>query len=156
MESYIQHSIDSYKRLFLDKNEYLWESEYSKDFLKFKVISLDGFRNKIRVSVEILDYSWDGISQKLLDMSGVMVITRLMKKSLNFDFSVCSIKDFDFYIINESKFRLPEKLKRKPTFTFYTGRGGYETLRNSSYLFSDDTSDLLKSYEMALGVNIRK
>jgi hypothetical protein len=89
-------------------------------------------------------------------MSGVMVITRLMKKSLNFDFSVCSIKDFDFYIINESKFRLPEKLKRKPTFTFYTGRGGYETLRNSSYLFSDDTSDLLKSYEMALGVNIRK
>jgi len=86
-----------------------------------------------------------------------MVITRLMKKSLNFDFSICSIRDFDFYIINESKFRLPEKKKSyNPEFKIYTGRGGFDTLRESSYLFSDDTSDLLKSYEMALGVNRRK
>ena len=158
MESHTQHSIDSYKRLFLDKNEYLWESEHSKDFLKFQVINLDGsIRDKILVSVKILDYRWDGISKKLLDSTGVMVITRLMKKSLNFDFSICSIRDFDFYIINEGKFRLPEKKKSyNPEFKIYTGRGGFETLRNSSYLFSDDTSDLLKSYEMALGVNKRK
>jgi hypothetical protein len=157
MESIIKNSIDSYKRLFLDKNEYLWESEHSKDFLKFQVIKLDGFRDKTLISVRILDYKWDGISKKLLDSTGVMVITRLMKKSLYFDFSICSINDFDFYIINENKFRLPEK--RKPfqsEFKIYTGRGGFETLRNSSYLFSDDTSDLLKSYEMALGVNKRK
>jgi hypothetical protein len=100
-----------------------------------------------------LDYRKDGISKKLLDQTGLMVLTRIMKKSLNFDFSICSINDFDIFIINESKFSLPEKQKLKPTFTIYTGRGGYETLRNSSYLFSDDTSDLLKSYEMALGVN---
>jgi len=136
MKSYIQNSIDSYKRLFLDKNEYFWESEHSKDFLKFQVINLDGFKDKILVSVKILDYKWDGISKKLLDRTGVMVITRIMKKSLNFDFSMCSIRDFDFYIINESKFLLPEKKKSyNPEFKIYTGRGGFETLRDSSYLY---------------------
>jgi hypothetical protein len=155
MESSLKHSIDAYKRLFFkDNNEYIWESENSKDFLKFQVIELDGFKNKILVSVKILDYRKDGVSKKLLDRTGLMVFTRIMKKPLNFDFSICSIKDFDIFIINESKFSLPEKPKKfQPEFKIYTGRGGYETLRNSSYLFSDDTSDLLKSYEMALGVN---
>ena len=154
MESHTQHSIDSYKRLFLDNNEYIWKSEHSKDFLKFQVIELDGsIRNKILVSVKILDYRRDGISKKLLDQTGLMVLTRIMKKSLNFDFSICSINDFDIFIINESKFSLPEKQKLKPTFTIYTGRGGFDTLRESSYLFNDDRDDLMMSYEMGLRVN---
>ena len=154
MESIIKNSIDSYKRLFLDKNEYLWESEHSKDFLKFQVINLDGsIRDKILIFVKILDYKWDGISKKLLDRTGVMVITRIMKKSLNFDLSICSIKDFDFYIINEDKFRLPEKKKSyNPEFKIYTGRGGFETFRDSSYLLQDDIfDDSIMSYSMALG-----
>ena len=154
MESSLKHSIDSYKRLFLDNNEYLWESEHSKDFLKFQVLKLDGsIRDKILVSVKILDYRWDGISKKLLDQTGLLVLTRIMKKSLNFDFSICSIKDFDIFMTNEGNFKLPEKQKRKPTFTIYTGRGGFDTLRESSYLFNDDRDDFMNSYEMALGIN---
>ena len=153
MESHTQHSIDSYKRLFLDNNEYIWNSEHSKDFLKFQVIELDDFTGKIRVSVKILDYRKDGISKKLLDRTGLLLFDRIMRKPLNFDLSICSIKDFLIYIINENKFLLPEKQKLKPTFTIYTGRGGFDTLRESSYLFNDDRDDLMMSYEMGLRVN---
>ena len=153
MESHTQHSIDSYKRLFLDNNEYIWKSEHSKDFLKFQVIELDDFTGKIRVSVKILDYRKDGISKKLLDRTGLLLFDRIMRKPLNFDLSICSIKDFLIYIINENKFLLPEKQKLKPTFTIYTGRGGFDTLRESSYLFNDDRDDLMMSYEMGLRVN---
>jgi hypothetical protein len=124
MESFIKQSIDAYNRLFIDNNEYIWVSTHSKDFLKFQVIKLDGLiRDKILVSVKILDYSWDGISKKLLDQTGLMVLTRIMKKSsLKFDFSMCSINDFDIFIINESKFKLPEKRKTyTPEFKIYTG-----------------------------------
>ena len=147
MESFLKHSIDSYKRLFLDNNEYIWESENSKDFLKFQVVELDDFTGKIRITIKILDYRNDGISKKLLDRTGLKLFDRIMRKPLNFNLSICSINDFDIFIINGDKFILPEK--RKPfqsEFKIYTGRGGFETLRNSSYLFSDDTSDLLKSY----------
>jgi hypothetical protein len=155
MES--ENKIKAFKRLFPGDREYVWESEHSKDFLKFQVINLDSFKDKILVSVRILDYRWDGISKKLLDKVGLMVLTRLMKKSVNFDFSMCSIRDFDFYIINESKFLLPEKKKSyNPEFKIYTGRGGFETLRDSSYLLQDDNNDLMMSYQMALGVNRRK
>jgi hypothetical protein len=153
MESSLKHSINAYKRLFIDNNEYIWKSEHSKDFLKFQVIELDDFTGKIRVSVKILDYRKDGISKKLLDRTGLMLFDRIMRKPLNFDLSICSIKDFLIYIINESKFSLPEKQKLKPTFTIYTGRGGFDTLRESSYLFNDDRDDLMMSYEMGLRVN---
>ena len=91
MESHTQHSIDSYKRLFLDNNEYIWKSEHSKDFLKFQVIELDDFTGKIRVSVKILDYRKDGISKKLLDRTGLLLFDRIMRKPLNFDLSICLI-----------------------------------------------------------------
>jgi hypothetical protein len=157
MESHIQHSIESYRRLFLDNNEYLWESDSSKDFTKFKVLELIGFRGKIRVHIEILDYRWDGISKKLLDNTGFFLLKRQTIETLKFDFSLCSIKNCEIIIYNESKIKLPEKPKKlKPTFTIYTGRGGFDTLRESSYLFNDDRDDLMMSYEMALGVNRRK
>jgi hypothetical protein len=153
-----ENKVKAFKRLFPGNREYVWESKHSKDFLKFQVIELDGLiRDKILVSVKILDYSWDGISKKLLDQTGLMVLTRIMKKPLNFDFSMCSINDFDIYIINSSQFSLPEKQKRKPSYTIYTGRGGFETLRDSSYLLQDDiVDDSIMSYSMALGVNRRK
>ena len=153
-----ENKVKAFKRLFPGNREYVWESKHSKDFLKFQVIELDGLiRDKILVSVKILDYSWDGISKKLLDQTGLMVLTRIMKKPLNFDFSMCSINDFDIYIINSSQFSLPEKQKRKPSYTIYTGRGGFETLRDSSYLLQDDiVDDSIMSYSMALGTNRRK
>lgn len=154
MESIIKHSIDAYNRLFLKDNVYVWDNENNKDFLKFQVVELDGFTGKIRVSVKILDYRNNGISKQLLDKTGLLLFDCIMRKPLNFDLSICSINDFDIYIINSSQFILPEKPKKfQPEFKIYTGRKGFETLRNSSYLFSDDTSDLLMSYEMALGVN---
>ena len=156
MESHIQHSIDSYKRLFLDKNEYLWESDSSKDFTKFKVLELIGFRDKIRVYVEILDYRWDGVSKKLLDNTGFFLLKRQTIELLKFDFSLCSIKNYEIVINNESKIKLPEKKNLKSGFKIYTGMMGYETLRDSSYLFQDSKDDLMMSYEMALGVNRRK
>ena len=153
MESHIQHSIDSYKRLFLDKNEYLWESDSSKDFTKFKVLELIGFRDKIRVYVEILDYRWDGVSKKLLDNTGFFLLKRQTMELLKFDFSLCSIKNSEIVINNESRIKLPEKKNIKSGFKIYTGVRGYETLKNSSYLFSDEVDDSLMSYSTLLGTN---
>ena len=157
MESYTQHSINSYKRLFLDNNEYIWESNSSKDFTKFKVLELIGFRGKIRVYVEILDYRWDGISKKLLDNTGVFLLKRQTIDVLKFDFLLCSIKNCEIIINNESRIKLPEKPKKfQSEFKIYTGRAGFDTLRESSYLFNDEKDDLIMSYQMALGVNRRK
>ena len=154
MESHIQHSVDSYKRLFLDKNEYLWESDSSKDFTKFKVLELIGFRGKIRVHIEILDYRWDGISKKLLDNTGFFLLKRQTIETLKFDFSLCSIKNCEIVINNESRIKLPEKPKKfQPEFKIYTGRGGVDTLRESSYLFNDDRNDDIMSYTRLLGTN---
>ena len=152
-----ENKIKAFKRLFPGNREYVWESKHSKDFLKFQVIELDSFTSKIRVSIKILDYRKDGISKKLLDRTGLMVFTRIMRKPLNFDFSMCSINDFDIYIINSSQFSLPEKQKRKPSYTIYTGRGGFKTFRDSSYLLQDDiVDDSIMAYSMSLGTNRRK
>ena len=154
MESHTQHSIDSYKRLFLDKNEYLWESNSSKDFTKFKVVELIGLRDKIRVYIEILDYRWDGVSKKLLDNTGFFLLKRQTIELLKFDFSLCSIKNCEIVINNESRIKLPEKPKKfQPEFKIYTGKSGFDTLRESSYLFNDDKDDDIMSYMTLLGTN---
>ena len=154
METNNESCIKAYQRLFPGENIYVWESEHSKDFLKFQIVEFDNFTGKIRVSVKILDYRKDGVSKKLLDRTNLMLFDRIMRKPLNFDLSICSIKDFLIYIINENKFLLPEKKKSyKPEFKIYTGRGGFDTLRESSYLFNDDRDDDIMSYTRLLGTN---
>lgn len=147
-----QSYIDTYKRLFFDENEYIWESPHSKDFTKFRVVGLISLIDKIRVSVEILDYRWDDVSKKLLDRTGLFVLKRQLTKPLKFDFSMCSITNFEIVIINESRFSLPVKQNLyRPEFKIYTGKVGFDTLRESSYIFQDDIVDDSKmTFSMAL------
>jgi hypothetical protein len=90
----------------------------------------------------------------MIDKYTMNVFKHRMKIPLNFDFSVCSINNFDIKITNESKFLLPEKRnKYNPEFKIYTGLRGFDTLKESSYLFNDDRDDDIMSYTRLLGTN---
>lgn len=156
MKNILKTCIAVYNRAFLGKKEYVWEGGLNDStVIKFKVIELNLStfdENKVIVSVELLDYRFHGVSIKMLKTIELKIFQHRMLESLKSELSLCSITYPEIRIVNQNKFLLPEK-KLKPTFTIYTGRGGFDTLRESSYLFNDDRDDLMKSYEMALGVN---
>jgi hypothetical protein len=143
-----------YKRLFPGEKEYTWGSTHSKDFISFKIKGFGNFSDDISVYVEIIDYRYDDISKKMVDSQTMRVFKHRMLIPLKFDFSMCSIQNYEIGITNESKFLLPEKRNMyNPEFKIYTGRVGFDSLRESSYLFSDDRDDDIMSYTRWLGTN---
>jgi len=151
MDKIKQSCVKAYQRLFPGEKEYVWRSKTTKDFILFKVKGFSDFSDDISVYVEIIDYRYVDISKKMVDTQTMRVFKHLMLNPLKFDFSICSIDNYDIAITNESKFLLPEKRKSyKPEFKIYTGRAGFDTLRESSYLFNDDVDDGLMSYSMLL------
>jgi hypothetical protein len=143
--------IIAYQRVFPGENVYTWNSKITDDFITFKVKGFSEFYDDITVYIEIIDYRYENISKKMIDNYTMSVFKHRMKIPLSFDFSVCSIKNFDIIVSNQSKFLLPEKPKKyQPEFKIYTGGKGFETIRESSYLFNDDKDDLKMSYQMSL------
>jgi hypothetical protein len=154
MDNNQKSCVNAYQRLFPGENEYIWKSIITDDFISFKVKGFSEFYNDITVYIEIIDYRYDNISKKMIDKYTMNVFKHRMKIPLNFDFSVCSINNFDIKITNESKFLLPEKRnKYNPEFKIYTGLRGFDTLKESSYLFNDDRDDDIMSYTRLLGTN---
>jgi hypothetical protein len=146
--------IRAYKFLFPGEKEYVWESLGNRDFIKFKVSGLYDSFDKIRVYVELIDYRYSDVSKKLVGEGTMNIMRYRMSHPLESDFNLCSINNFDVLVINESKFLLPEKSKKfQPEFKIYTGRAGFNTLRESSYLFKDDKDDDIMSYMSLLGTN---
>jgi hypothetical protein len=146
--------VNAYQRLFPGENEYIWKSIITDDFISFKVKSFSELFDDITVYIEIIDYRYDNISKKMIDKFTMNVFKHRMKIPLNFDFSICSIKNYEIRVTNESNFLLVEKPKKyKPEFKIYTGLKGFDTIRESSYLFNDDRDDGLTSYETLLGTN---
>jgi len=149
-----QYCVKAYQRLFSEEKVYKWESKISKDFILFKVKGFSEISNDILVYVEIIDYRYNDVSKKMIEKSVTSLFKYRMKISLNFDFAICSIQDYDIRITNESKFILPEKQKLfKPEFKIYTGLKGFESIRQSSYIFDEDREDDLMSYMRLLGTN---
>jgi hypothetical protein len=154
MDKFKQSCIKAYQRVFPGENTYVWKSSISEDFISFKVRGFSDFSDNISVYVEIIDYRYDDISKKMVDKKTMEFFKYRMMIPLKFDFSICSIDNYDIAITNESKFLLPEKRKSyKPEFKIYTGLRGFDTIRESSYLFNDDRDDGLTSYERLLGTN---
>jgi hypothetical protein len=90
----------------------------------------------------------------MVDTHTMRIFKHRMMLPLKFDFSICSIQNYDIRVTNENKFLLPEKRKSyKPEFKIYTGLRGFDTIRESSYFFNDDRDDGLTSYETLLGTN---
>lgn len=144
----------AYQRVFPGENIYKWESKISKDFILFKVKGFSEFYKDITVRVEIIDYRYNDISKKMINQNTMSAFKQRMKIPLSFDFSVCSIKNFDIIVINDSKFLLPEKQKNKPEFKIYTGLRGMESLRSSSYdIFNSDDDDDTLSYSRFIKTN---
>jgi hypothetical protein len=154
MDNSQKSSVIAYQRLFPEEKVYKWESKISKDFILFKVKGFTDFYKDITVRVEIIDYRYNDISKRMVDGSTMVMFKQRMKIPLRIDFSICSINNFDILVINDSKFIIPEKRKSsKPEFKIYTGRTGFDTLRESSYLFNDDRDDDIMSYTRLLGTN---
>ena len=146
--------VNAYQRLFPGENEYTWKSKLTDDFILFKVKGFSEFYDDITVYIEIIDYRYENISKKMIDKYAMSVFKHRMKIPLSFDFSVCSINNFDIRVTNESKFLLPEKRnKYNPEFKIYTGLKGFDTIRQSSYLFNDHRDDDIMSYTKLLGTN---
>ena len=142
MDKFTDSRVKVYKRLFPGEKEYIWKGITTKDFILFKVKGFRDYTDNILVWVEIIDYRYNNISKKMVDKQTMNVFRHRMKQPLKFDFSMCSIQDYDINILNDSKFIIPEKRnKYNPEFKIYTGRGGFDTLRESSYLFNDDNED---------------
>jgi hypothetical protein len=105
----------------------------------------------LTIYVELLDYKYQSVRKKLINQSVIRQFKNYINDRLKFDLAICSINNVEIRITNESKFILPEKTKSyKPELKIYTGLWGYETLRDSSFLFSDEVDDSLMSYSMAL------
>lgn len=144
----------AYQRLFPEEKVYTWNSKITDDFITFKVKDFTEFYLDITVRVEIINYRYNGVSKKMVDKATIIVFKERMKIPLRVDFSICSINNFYILIINDSKFILPEKPKKfQPEFKIYTGRAGFDTLRESSYLFNDDRDDDIMSYQSFLRTN---
>jgi len=154
MDKSKESHIKVYKRLFPDEKVYGWKSNSSNDFISFKIKGFSDFSDDISVYVEIIDYRYNDISKKMVDSQTMRVFKHRMLIPLKFDFSMCSIQNYEIRITNESKFLLPEKkIKYNPEFKIYAGRTGFNTLRESSYLFNDDRDDDTMSYTRFLGTN---
>jgi len=144
----------AYQRLFPEEKVYKWESKITNDFITFKVKDFTEFYLDITVRVEIIDYRYNDVSKKMINQNTMGAFKQRMKIPLRVDFSICSINNFNILVINDSKFIIPEKRKSsKPDFKIYTGRTGFDTLRESSYLFNDDRDDDIMSYTRLLGTN---
>jgi hypothetical protein len=151
MGKFKESCIKVYKRLFPGEKGYVWKSKLNNDFILFKIKGFSDFTDDISVYVEIIDYRYDNISKKMIDRQTMVIFKHRMKHPLKFDFSMCSIQDYDIKITNESKFTLPEKPRKyESDFKIYTGMKGFETIRNSSFLFNDEVDDSLMSYKKAL------
>jgi hypothetical protein len=137
--------IRAYKFLFPGENEYVWRSPNNRDFILFKVNGLYDSFDKIRVYVEILDCRWGDVSKKLVGEGTMNIMRYRMSHPLESDFNLCSIRDFEIVVVNQKS--------SKSEFKIYTGLKGFDTLRESSYLFNDDRDDGLTSYETLLGTN---
>jgi hypothetical protein len=154
MDKIKQSCVKAYQRLFPGEKVYIWRSKLTKDFISFKVKGFSDFSDGISVYVEIIDYRYEDISKKMVDIQTMRVFKHIMMLPLKIDFSICSIQTYNIRVTNESKFLLPEKRKSsKPEFKIYTGRPGFDTLRESSYLFNDDRDDDIMSYTRLLGTN---
>ena len=144
----------AYQRLFPEEKVYKWESKITNDFIIFKVKGFTDFYKDITVRVEIIDYRYSGVSKKMINQNTMSAFKQRMKIPLRVDFSICSITNFNILVINDSKFILPEKQKKfQPEFKIYTGKSGFDTLRESSYLFNDDKDDDTLSYQSFLRTN---
>lgn len=144
----------AYQRVFPGENVYTWNSKITNDFITFKVKGFSVFYKNITVRVEIIDYRYEDVSKKMISQLTMSTFKERMKIPLRIDFSICSITHFDMLVINDSKFILPEKKQKfQPEFKIYTGRAGFDTLRESSYLFNDDRDDDIMSYMTLLGTN---
>jgi len=154
MDKVKQSCVKAYQRLFPGEKEYVWRSKLTKDFILFKVKGFSDFSDNISVYVEIIDYRYEDISKKMVDIQTMRVFKHRMMFPLRVDFSICSIQNYDIRITNESKFLLPEKKnKYNPEFKIYTGLRGFDTIRESSYIFNDDRDDDIMSYMTLLGTN---
>jgi hypothetical protein len=154
MGNITKNSIDSFNRLFPKDKEYLWERSTGEDFIKFKIKGLSDLTDTIRIYVEILDYRWGGVSKKMIDEGNLSIMTYRMNDPIEFDLAMCSIRDYEIIVDNRHKFLLPSKPRKfQSEFKIYTGREGFDNLRSSSYLFSDEVDDSLMSYSTLLGTN---
>jgi hypothetical protein len=157
MNNILKTCVNIYNRVFLGKKEYMWGNNLNLTFIKFKVIELNPSmldENKVIVSVELLDYRLEGVSKKMLNNFELRIFQRRMLESLKSELFLCSITYTEIRIVNQSKFLLPEKRKQlQSEFKIYTGTRGFDTLRESSYLFNDDRDDSLTSYTTLLGPN---
>ena len=144
----------AYQRIFPEEKLYKWQSKITNDFITFKVKGFTEFYKNITVRVEIIDYRYEDVSKKMISQLTMSTFKERMKIPLRIDFSICSITHFYILVINDSKFILPEKPKDfQPEFKIYTGRAGFDSLRESSYLFNDDKDDDLLSYQSFLRTN---
>lgn len=154
MDKVKQSCVNAYKRLFPGEKVYKWESKINKDFILFKIKGFSEFSNDVSVYIEIIDYRYHDVSKKMVDKGVMSSFKQRMKIPLKFDFAICSIQDYDVRITNESKFTLPEKKKSyEPEFKIFTGLKGFESIRQSSYIFDEDREDDLMSYMRLLGTN---
>jgi hypothetical protein len=136
MDKVKQSCIKAYQRLFPGEKEYVWKSKLTKDIILFKVKGFSEFSDNISVYVEIIDYRYQDISRKMVTEGTMSAFKQRMKIPLKFDFAICAIQDYDVRITNENKYILPEKKKSyEPEFKIFTGLKGFESMRQSSYIF---------------------
>jgi hypothetical protein len=154
METNNESCIKAYKRLFPGENEYVWRSPNNRDFILFKVNGLYDSFDEIRVYVELIDYRYSDVSKKLVGEGTMNIMRYHMSHPLESDFNLCSIRDFEIVVVNQNKFLLPSKPRKfQSEFKIYTGLRGFDTLKESSYLFNDDRDDDIMSYTSLLGTN---
>lgn len=149
-----EYSVRIYHRLCPGEKIYNWMSRLNDDFLSFKVKGFTEFVGDLTVQVEIIDYRIDGVRKKMVDKTEMIIFKSKIKNLLKEDLIFCSVDKFYVLVINDSKFLLPEKPKKfQPEFMIYTGKAGFDSLRESSYLFNDDEDDDLLSYQSLLRTN---
>ena len=150
-----ENKIKAFKRLFPGDGVYVWKNDRTDGFIQFRLVSIKSNNlmddDILTIYVELLDYKYQSVRKKLINQSVIHQFKHYINDRLKFDLAICSITKVEIKITNESKFILPEKPKKyQPEFKIYTGGKGFETIRESSYLFSDDVDDSIMSYKMSL------
>ena len=159
MDNDVQGNINAFNRFISKDKIYRWESKKDNSgFIEFKLVELSPTLfsdNKVIVSVELLNYRYQGVSKKMISKLDIDVFRIRIMETLHFDLLIFSIDHTEIRIVNQSKFILPEKNKSlKSEFKIYTGLRGYETIKDSSYsIFDNDKDDTLMSYGMGLRFN---
>jgi hypothetical protein len=158
MDNDVKDSINAFNRFISRDKIYRWESKKDNSgFIEFKLVELTPTLfsdNKVIVFVELLNYRYQGVSKKMISKLDIDVFRIRIMETLHFDLLIFSIDHTEIRIVNQSKFILLEKPKLNHSqFKFYTGRAGFDTLRESSYLFNDDRDDDIMSYTRLFGTN---